>query len=76
MYRLMSVDQISLDVLLVMSTLPPAGRAWRAFASEILQESNLLNVPADMRATWIQLVSRLLDQDKERLGEILRECIR
>ncbi len=68
-----AVDLETLEILSAMSSMPQAARVWRGFAAEILLENNLMDVPRSIRGPWSRLLATLIDQDRERFPELLRE---
>jgi hypothetical protein len=65
------VDESTLRVLLELTKLPSATKAWRLLAGEAFNDQRFFKVKLDIAAFWKPLICALMDSDKERFGELL-----
>ncbi len=67
----MDVDQNIIKIVLEMSRLPAALKAWRPPISELLNDNRLFNCHSDIASKWVPIVKALFDADKSALSELL-----
>jgi hypothetical protein len=68
-----SVDVTVLRVLLELTKLPSATKAWRLQVGEAFNDQRFFKVKLSLATLWKPLISGLMDSDKERFGELLGE---
>jgi len=66
-----SVDRTILLILIEISKLPSAAKAWRIQVGDAFNESRFFQVKMQEARLWKDLVCALMDSDKERFGELL-----
>lgn len=66
-----SVDVTVLRVLLELTKLPSATKAWRLQVGEAFNDQRFFKVKLTLATLWKPLICGLMDSDKERFGELL-----
>ena len=67
------VDATVLRVLLGLSKIPSATKAWRLQIGEAFNEARFFAIDFEEASLWKPLICALLDSDKERFGDLLGE---
>jgi hypothetical protein len=65
------VDGTVLRILLELTKLPSAARAWRVQVGEAFNDQRFFKVKLSLATLWKPLICGLMDSDKERFGELL-----
>lgn len=65
------VDTSVLHVLLELSKLPSAAKAWRLQVGEAFNDQRFFRISLKDSSRWKRLICALMDSDRERFGELL-----
>ena len=67
----MDVDEIVVTIVLEMSRIPSALKAWRPPIADLLNDNRLFNCHPDVVVQWKPVVKALFDADKTAISELL-----
>lgn len=67
------MQSCTLQVLVALSHVPGTLKLWKGIVADALSDSTIFQVSAEDRQNWSYLVSVLIDQERERLVELLSE---
>ncbi len=71
--RFGDIDVLALDILLAMSHLTTVQKHWRTYVSEALADGTVFQASQATRSQWKQLVAVMMDQERDRLLDLLSE---
>ena len=69
--RPLDVDDIILQMILEMSRIPAALKAWRSVVSDILSDNRFFNSPLEAGRGFRSITKALIDTDKTAFSELL-----
>lgn len=74
MVRDHEVDSFVLQILLSMSKILSAAKAWRTAVLDTFNDARFFRSSPSAGLQWRPLVGRLMESDRDRLQEFLGEC--